>query len=98
MAGVRREVCDPKMHMYVPFHFVYGRKPQHDRGRNSRYTPNTTAIHPAGIVVLVSLAGPQRISHERRLSDTAVDLWSPIVNGNLWQKSYIEWRRKPPEL
>jgi hypothetical protein len=27
MAGVRREVCDPKMHMYVPFHFVYGRKP-----------------------------------------------------------------------
>ena len=27
IAGVRGELLDPKMHMYVPFHFVYGRKP-----------------------------------------------------------------------
>ena len=28
MEGVRREMNHPKLHLYIAFHFAYGRKPQ----------------------------------------------------------------------
>lgn len=28
MEGVKREMQDPKLHLYIAFHIVYGRKPK----------------------------------------------------------------------